>query len=96
MKLKKPSDKKSTFSTNDIFGVSQERADEIINAFRYDSHKKWGDTLESAVKKSKPKTDGECAFFGYIFGRLYEKEHTSIEIITSGMITASPIDITKN
>jgi hypothetical protein len=67
----------NTFSANEVLGVSEKKADEIVRAFRHAriDHDSWTDVLNEVGKKVKTKE--EYAYFGYIFGRMYQKDQDS-------------------
>lgn len=63
---------------SDFFGISEERADEIIKAFRHakvDHGGNWG-AIITEVKKTI-KGEGEYGFFGWTFGRMYSEDEKS-------------------
>lgn len=70
---------------SDFFGISEERADEIIKAFRHakvDHGGNWGKILVQV--KSTIKGEGEYGFFGWVFGRMYsadEEEHSPMKLL---------------
>lgn len=77
----KKADKKEsgTFSFNELFGVSSKRADEIISAFKHAQldHDNWQGVLKQVQETVNLQGDGEHVYFGYVYGRLYEKHNSS-------------------
>lgn len=70
---------------SDFFGISEERSDEIIKAFRHaqvDHGGNWGEILKDVKKTIKG--EGEYGFFGWVFGRMYsrdEEEHNPMNLL---------------
>lgn len=63
------------FKVNEVLGVSEKRADELIELFHKALHKHstWTEVLEYVKKSSDIKGEGDFAYMGYMFGRLYER-----------------------
>lgn len=79
-KKAKKEEKNPTFSANKVFGISDKRADEIIKAFRHGKieNENWVGVLEYVKKECKLKGEAEFAYFGYMFGRMYEQHQNPI------------------
>jgi hypothetical protein len=76
------------FSASDAFGISEKRADEIIKAFHHakvDTNK-WTDVLDAVKKTANLKTKEDYAYYGYIFGRMYDMENSSMSQILKGIL----------
>lgn len=65
----------SSFSANKVFGITDKRADEIIKAFRHGKIESdsWLEVLEYVKKECKLSGESEFAYYGYMFGRMYEQ-----------------------
>lgn len=75
-------DKSEKIKANDIFGISQERADEIIKHFKHarvDFHK-WSDVMTEVHKHLKG--EAEFGYAGYCMGRLYEDHEDPMRILS--------------
>lgn len=77
-KVEKPEN--DGYKASEVFGITEKRADEIIAAFKHaqvDHPGEWVTILEVVGKTIKG--EGEHAFYGYMFGRMYSEDQDPMQ-----------------